>query len=59
MKPGAFDSLMKSVDVDELLCKLQDTYMRKLIYGKKNFEKVMGLKDEGSSVAAVLPACFL
>jgi len=27
MKPGAFDSLMKSVDVDELLCKLQDTYI--------------------------------
>jgi len=42
MEIGAFDYLMKPVDIDELVFKLQDAYKKKLIQEKKikNLEKL-------------------
>ncbi len=42
MEIGAFDYLMKPVDIDELLYKLQDAYKKKIIQEKKitNLEKL-------------------
>lgn len=44
MEIGAFDYLMKPVDIDELVYKLQDAYKKKLLQEKKikNLEEVKG-----------------
>ena len=44
MEIGAFDYLMKPVDIDELVYKLQDAYKKKLIQEEKikNLEKLEG-----------------
>ncbi len=47
MEMGAFDYLMKPMDIDELLCKLQDAYKKKYLQEKrmeKVVEKVSTLK---------------
>ncbi len=44
MEIGAFDYLMKPVDIDELVYKLQDAYKKKLIQEEKikNLERLKG-----------------
>lgn len=44
MEIGAFDYLMKPVDIDELVYKLQDAYKKKLIHEEKikNLERLKG-----------------
>ena len=44
MEIGAFDYLMKPVDIDDLVYKLQDAYKKKLIQEEKikNLEKLKG-----------------
>ena len=44
MEIGAFDYLMKPVDIDELVYKLQDAYKKKLIQEKK-IKNLEGLKE--------------
>jgi len=46
MELGAFDYLMKPIDIDDLLYKVQDAYEKKSIHGEKikNMEKGIGLK---------------
>jgi ActR/RegA family two-component response regulator len=39
MELGAFDYLMKPMDIDELLYKLQDAYKKKFIHERKIREK--------------------
>jgi len=43
MEIGAFDYLMKPVDIDDLVYKLQDAYKKKLLQEKK-IENLEGLK---------------
>ena len=45
MELGAFDYLMKPIDIDDLLYKVQDAYEKKSIHGEKikNMEKGIGL----------------
>jgi len=44
MKIGAFDYLMKPMDIDELLYKIQDAYMNKSIQEKRNKTQKRDLK---------------
>lgn len=48
MELGAFDYLMKPIDIDDLLYKVQDAYEKKSIHGEKikNMEKGIGLTIE-------------
>jgi DNA-binding NtrC family response regulator len=49
MESGAFDYLMKPMDIDELLYKLQDAYKRKLLQEQRidlATKEVPDLKDE-------------
>ncbi len=48
MELGAFDYLMKPIDIDDLLYKIQDAYEKKSIHGEKikNMEKGIGLTIE-------------
>ena len=45
MELGAFDYLMKPMEIDELLYKLQDAYKKRLIQQ----DKIRGMKEELSS----------
>jgi DNA-binding NtrC family response regulator len=47
MKLGAFDYLMKPIDLDELLYKLEDAYQKKTIQQHKirNIEEVIESRD--------------
>jgi DNA-binding NtrC family response regulator len=46
MELGAFDYLMKPMDIDELLYKLQDAYKRKLLHE----QKIEGVEEEVSEL---------
>jgi len=46
MELGAFDYLMKPVDLDELLYKLQDAFLKKSIQEKK-IEKLKAVSKPG------------
>ena len=48
MELGAFDYLMKPVDCDELLYKLQDAYQKKSIQEAK-IRRLEGLENRGSA----------
>ena len=41
MEIGAFDYLMKPVDIDDLLYKVQDAYKKKALHEKKIFKEVI------------------
>jgi DNA-binding NtrC family response regulator len=45
MKLGAFDYLMKPIEIDQLLYKLQDAYLKKAIQEKKIEAKKTGAAD--------------
>jgi len=49
MQIGAFDYLMKPMDIDELLYKLQDAYQRKSLQRRKikKMKEVVGVSDTG------------
>jgi len=48
MEQGAFDYLMKPMDIDELLYKLQDAYQKKVLHAeriKHAVDEVSGAKQ--------------
>ncbi len=51
MELGAFDYLMKPIDIDDLLYKVQDAYEKKSIHGEKikNMEKGVGLTIDSNN----------
>lgn len=51
MELGAFDYLMKPIDIDDLLYKIQDAYEKKSIHGEKikNMEKGVGLTIDSNN----------
>ena len=51
MELGAFDYLMKPIDIDDLLYKIQDAYKKKSIHGEKikNMEKGVGLTIDSNN----------
>ncbi len=49
MELGAFDYLMKPMDIDELLYKLQDAYKRKMLQEDRHKHILNGVAEGGNS----------